>query len=207
MPTTNEKLLELAAQYEEKARALRLAAAELNGHLTTKAKGKFDAKLQAAIELRGERGKRGTSSEKHAEMEARYETLRAILNRESVDSHGHKTGDIEHALSEEGIRIGRKTIYHALRAVGAVKTGSTQKARWVLASNNHPPRAAKSKPKRTIREQRQATAKLLKRIARAKTPTPSGMIGPVTGALVRRGYLQKTDDGYTRTDKPYLVEP
>lgn len=55
-----------------------------------------------------------------------------------------------------------------------------------------------------ILKQREASAKLL---ARFGTEIPGRFKDASIGALVRRGYLVKKDDGYVRTDKPYEIQP
>jgi anti-sigma factor RsiW len=52
MTTTTDRLLQLAAEHEQKAQALRLAAHELNGHRTEKKRETLPTQLEAAITLR-----------------------------------------------------------------------------------------------------------------------------------------------------------
>jgi hypothetical protein len=52
MTTTTQKLLQLAEMHEAKAKALRMAAAELNGHLTARAEQELPARLSKARKLR-----------------------------------------------------------------------------------------------------------------------------------------------------------
>jgi hypothetical protein len=195
MTTTSEKLLELAAHYEEKAKALRLAAAELNGHLTTKAKATIGPKLEAAIGLRGRRP---------PEMMA---ARRAIV-RELVASGVSKTLDLQAALAKRSMNVNQATIITDLAAVGAMKTGSGRDTHWTLGepAGKH---ATKRKPAKTgvwavrIKNNREESAKLLARIASAGKPVTK--VGPRIGALVRRGYVEKTPDGYIRTDKAFTI--
>lgn len=65
-------------------------------------------------------------------------------------------------------------------------------------------RKPKPEPRRSsaIRAQRERSAKLLARYD-ADTPRPGTIAGRGLGALVRRGYLKSSGDGYVRTAKPY----
>lgn len=206
MTTTSEKLLELAARYDEKAKALRLAAAELNGHLTTQAKGQIGSKLEAAIALRAASKARPRTKDG---IDHRRAALRALLA-----SGVTKTKALGAALQEQGIGVNRATIVSDLTAIGATQIGSTQQARWALpdetSSQPERPRSrsrsksAKHLYKRTLRKQRQRTARLLAKIAE-KGPVPFTAVGPAIGILVRRGYVEKIAEGYIRTKKEFTV--
>jgi hypothetical protein len=69
-------------------------------------------------------------------------------------------------------------------------------------------RAGSRRRKRTHREviaaHRATSAALLAKAEAATGPLPgSALGGPRVGALVRRGYLKKTDEGYVRTTKVF----
>jgi|SRR5262245_52402 len=76
MAGLTERLLQLAAQHEAKAAALRLAASELNGHATHHATTTLPAKLAGAIALRGK--KPGTVAGVRAQRERTAELLDRI---------------------------------------------------------------------------------------------------------------------------------
>lgn len=86
MAGLTERLLQLAAQYDAKAAALRLAASELNGHATTKAVAGLPAALAGAIAIR----KNAKSSEKG------HWTASAIAERRA------RTAELLEAIAESG---------------------------------------------------------------------------------------------------------
>ena len=211
MTTTSKRLLELAEAYQQKADALRLAAAELNGHETGKARGTIDAKLQAAMTLRQVHQNGSGPHRRPQQMQERRAAMGALLAKGLDTSQALRA-----ALAEQGFPVDNATIVSDLHAVGATKIGHTQKARWALPDEtasqpDTPPRRAKRK--KTVKQsssdvkkaQRRRTAQVLKRVERAEAPVSPAVIGRSAGALLRRGYLAKTAEGYTRTNKEFVV--
>jgi hypothetical protein len=215
MTTTSEKLLRLAEEHEEKAKALRIAAAELNGHQATRAHETLPAKLEQAITLREKQQPRPRP--RRAGQSERQKWLIAAF----ADGQPHTTADLTQTL---GLTIpnDRKTLVRDLEAIGATSTSTIAKGRsgrrllWqlkpiqgtgVLVPAKRRPAKA---PKETTGQRtgtRQRTAKILDQLARAAHPVSTADFpNPrVISVLLNTGYIAKRDNGYVRTDKPFTI--
>lgn len=219
MTTTTEKILERAAHYERLAAALRLAAHELNGHLTEKKQAAgVGAMLSAAVELREQqratvprperrqrRGKGYSWKDRQAAAAARLPTVRALFGQ--ADSLS--TAEVQKHLAKQRDRVSTSRIGQVLRQLGAEPTGTGHHTRWVLATHR-PGKAKKAKaPKRggyskdAVVARRQQTATLLASFDRDE---PRPMANPrQAGVLIQHGYLKAKGDGFLRTAKEFQV--
>src|SRR5262245_10440083 len=142
MTTTTEKLEQLAAAYEQKAAALRLAAAELNGHATERKQGTSNGQLQAAMALRASQRSEGEPApRKNLNRRAVTAQLVAILRAagEPLDIH-----EIRERLASKGTEASRDGVWQMLtRIPGLRRTGDgTIHRKYGLArsTNHHRPR-------------------------------------------------------------------
>lgn len=219
MTTMTEKLLAKAEQYEQKAQALRFAAAEMNGDATATKQKTVVGTLEAAIALRkaqsnghqsappaapGRQGKKLTQ----ATLAERQATIRACL----AGADGPQTTRaIQQALEKAGQDCSTSWVLKLLHDMTDVhKVGSGIKAAWA------PGKKQRASPGSRLPEKQAAralTAKVLDHYDRETPTSPSdvakalGMTVPKTGfaPLVYQGYLKKRKGGYVRTAKPYVV--
>jgi hypothetical protein len=212
MTTMLDKLVARALEYEERARYLRLAAAEMNGHALNGKREAAVGTLDAAIALRKaqrstnghhEPGPRGVATTKDREA-----TIRALL----ADGP-QTTNDIRAQLTAAGQECSTSWILKLLNGMKGVRQqGSGNQSRWALG------KVKAAKPKRmmtraVIRQGRERTAKILAKYDEANPKDPAevakalGLTVPQSGLapLVHQGYLKKRKGGYIRTRKPYVV--
>jgi len=203
--TTTTSLLKKAAELEDDARALRRAAALLNGHLSAKAAADLPARLAKATAIRGAR-KFGTMRELAA---ARLAALNELLDADKT----YRMRDLIAELAERGVVTTGSTVSQDIRRLGWRSSGRHAGATWAHANGGDASpkrgrrkRAGRAKP--DVAKQRRATAKLLKRIERRGEPVTASFFKhdkTSPAVLVRHGYLARTADGFTRTDKVFEV--
>lgn len=212
MTTTTEKILERAAHYERLAAALRLAAHELNGHLTEKKQAAgVGAMLSAAVQLRAEQRETVTQRPKPARKEsyaslrekvaARQEQIRALLAQADSLSAAQIRTQLKETVTKS--RIGQ-----ILAEIGARKVGTGQQTRWTLVRGVGKKAANPKKPKQTaamVQARRRRSAAIL---AKFDATEPRPLVGDEqrkASGLLRRGYLKAKGDGYIRTGKEFTV--
>lgn len=226
--TYREKLLKLADDWErraeeaahpfyEKAKALRFAAEQLNGHLTAKKQADFDETLDQAIALRKSaeppnrvyrptESTRGVSVSKKQEMAARQAQLAEWLK----PGVPYKVKEVRAFYQAQRLQLSNRTILTDLRAIGAVMHGSTNNAVWTVEEAQRGERKAK-KAKRAFTKKAEAgtrarTAKGLDKLAAHEGPMDPKAVYkllPNLGILAAHGYLAKQGEGYVRTDKVF----
>ena len=200
MTTTHDRLLQLAAQYDEKAKALRIAAAELNGHAETSAQAQFPDRLRQAIRLRTPSpvSQKATKTPRRSPAEWEAAILQIL-----TDAHGDPV---------TGIDIGRRLSPNQRSGNFFGHLNAAEKKRLIVRVNNSKPAAytlagagkkSGSYGKKVV-AQRERSAKFL---AQFDTETPRASPGHrMIGGLVRRGYLVGDGKGqYLRTAKPFNV--
>ena len=221
MTTMTDKLLAKAADYEQKAQALRFAAAEMNGDAVATKQKTAVGTLEAAIALRraqsnghqnghqaapGRQGKARTQ----ATMADRQATVRAFLQA----AEGPQT---THAIAEQLERAGQDCstswVLKVLNDMKDVqKVGRGASSAWALGKKR---RAAPGSRLADKQAARALTAKVLDAYDRETPKVPSdvakalGLTVPQTGfaPLVHQKYLKKRKGGYVRTAKAYVVAP
>jgi hypothetical protein len=198
-----KRLVRLAEEHEEKARAIRLT-----------------------LTLMADTAK-ATKQTGHAKI------LAKALAAESARTHTLDTAPRTHAESK-GAQIVPYLMAHGpskasamTTALGFSKTGIGSKLKQLVtagtvtrisagiyAATAAPVQASEGKNSNAaIRARRVQSAKLLQAIADARAPVPTEMLAQMTDGnprwiapLVRRGYVKKTKEGYTRTAKPFEVD-
>lgn len=140
MTTTTERLLQLAEEYDAKARALRLAAEELNGHRTKRKQGETGQTFQAAIALRreqreqreaktngaGRRGKAARVSPYTAVKAGRLEKARIVAGILKEAGRAMSTKELSEAAHAAGVPA-LTGIYGYVRRGYLTRTGTKKK--------------------------------------------------------------------------------
>lgn len=209
-----QKLLQMAAEYEEKARAFRVAAAALNGHATQQAQASIEDKLRSASRQRGEKVSGFASMSRNELKTAREEAIRVFMGS---SKEGFHMKEITAHLQGLGFpEQDGNTIRNSLFAIGAKNNGKPMHdSRWFVSHTNHatPKGIKKKKQSKSYwdpdvqRKRRQQTKALLDKAEKADGPVPASMFGGRgVGVLVANGYLKKQGDGFVRTDKEFSVE-
>lgn len=133
--TTTTKLLALAEQYEQKAAALRVAAAELNGAGTSQAQARLDTTLRGAMALRAtqrvaEEPRPAAPMKPEQSAAARYAFIRERLKK------GPQTvGAIRQALAAQGYQFSARHVGTLLRRAGARVAGRSRGAVWSVPAH------------------------------------------------------------------------
>lgn len=204
MTTTHDRLLQLAAQYDEKAKALRIAAAELNGHAETSAQAQFPDRLRQAIRLRTPSPVSQKATKTPRRSSAEWET--AILQI-LTDAHGDPvTGiDIGRRLSpnqRSGNFFGHINALVKKKLIVQVNDGKP--AVYALAQGAGRKRGGYAK---SVLARREKTAKLLAHFdTDIEHGVPPGVSPQSVGVLVQHGLLKKVAEGqYLRTGKVFKV--
>jgi hypothetical protein len=231
MTTINEKLLAKAAEYEEKARALRFAAAEMNGDAVEGKRKTALSVLDAAIALRngqrnghgnghasangngnGQRGPQvGYRQIPHAEREA---TL-----RDALQAGPQSTVALRAVLAAHGQDCSKSWTSKLLTGMPDVHpTGKGKNAAWVLGKKDGRSTRPKTYVRKSTKAAVQATrARIFDVLGRydRKTPKAPADVAKALGItvaqsglapLVHQKYLKKRKGGYIRTAKAYVVD-
>lgn len=147
-PTATERLLALADDYEAKAKSLRLAAAELNGHLTTKAQGRHEQTLTAAITLRQQQ--RATAP---PVSQADKRATRAGILRQHLAHGPARISELREALrTHGGGNLSHDTIIRLMKVMPDVHAVAGK--RWALgkkaSTRTTPPRTPTQTERQTL---------------------------------------------------------
>lgn len=212
MTTIAEKLLERAASYEQKAAALRLAAAEMNGDLTDRKQAGAAAMLTAAMQLRAQQQtsvRRATKAPRKPKVSfkgrvertaARPALLRAILTKAAGPL---SSGEIQRYLAAQGDTVTTSRVGQVLHAMGARAVGKGHQSKWVLRDR---PAAQKRKGTQTKAMTQARRARSAEILATLDTSEPRPLAVDAVrsaGGLIRRGYLRKKGDGWVRSAKEF----
>jgi hypothetical protein len=212
MTTMTDKLLARAAEYQAKADALRLAAAEMNGHALNGKQKTAVSTLDAAIALRkGQReaGKAPRAPITQATMADRQATIRAFL--EAADGP-QTTHALRQELEARGQNCSTSWVLKVLREMKDVhKVGRGVQTAWGLG------KAKRASPGSRLAEKRAVRERIAQVLAEYDRETPKlpilvaqkfGLTVQQSGfaPLVHQGYLKKRKDGYVRTAKTYVVD-
>lgn len=197
-----ETLLAKADEHQRLADALRLAATELNGHATTKKQARgMDATLDGAVALRREqqtaaKTSRPAQNKQTLLLEQRTKTANFLAT--FGDTPRNDVGRIAAPLAFNGYL--RKTAAGWVRTTKPFEVTPSSKTSRQDAAPVHVATPRRYSP--SVIKQRKKTAQLLAKFGEH----PLVIKMNVTGALVRRGYLRHTPEGFIRTDKPFVVE-
>jgi DNA-binding Lrp family transcriptional regulator len=194
-----KRLVRLAEEHEEKARAIRLTLAIMaDAAKVTKQTGHATVLAKALAAESARTTARGPRSESKGAQIVPY-----------LMAHGPShVGAITKALGFSRTGIGNKL--GELVTAGTV----TRISAGIYAATAVPAQTSEGKSSHAaIRARRAKSAKLLQAIADASAPVPSEMLAQLTdassraiGTLLRSGYVKKTKEGYTRTAKPFDVD-
>jgi hypothetical protein len=215
--TFTQKLLAKAADYEAKAAALRIAAAEMNGQVVAEKQGKAQATIEAAIALRNgqrnghEPAAAGVEMNRLQRAKVRNEAIRTFLAE-----HGpqHVRAIAAHLEPLGLLKVGVSMLGKILGEMDGVQLeGMGVHSKWYLGEK---PKRRKAIPGRSLmREKRKLIAQVLDRYD-TTTPKIPGDVAKALGLtvaqsglapLVNMGYLKrKGTKGYVRTRKPYVVD-
>ncbi len=136
------------------------------------------------------------------------EKARAIrLTMGALNGHltARATHDFPAKLAKAAANGHEKPLHWTQRPENAAKLAALGRKNRKRGRKEHPSSPSRSKHyyRGSILKQRQASAKFLTQFS----ATPRWATSAMTGSLVRRGYLEKTTDGYVRTGKEYIVQP
>src|SRR5262245_52473872 len=146
MTTTVQKILEKAAEFEANARALRLAASLLNGHVREGKAAAMEATIASAAKLRKAQANGGAPSQPtDEELAERREQIRQLLLQGP-----RPVADLAHALNLRR-DIVRYTLNHMQEVV---RHGHFRDAKWALVPTVEPRRSRLSKKKRDLKPAR-----------------------------------------------------
>jgi hypothetical protein len=210
-----DKLLAKAAEYEDRARSLRLAAAEMNGDAINGKRKTAASTLDAAIALRnGQRnghgnGKyrpgQGKTGRMNIPIGEREETIRGALL-----AGPQPMPVIRAALDEHGQSVSSSWANKIMQAMKDVRqVGRGNKTVWALGK---PKKRVSTRA--AVHDTRVRIAEVLKRYD-TKEPRDPGRLAKqmgltvaqtALGPLLAQGYLKKRKGGYIRTTKRYVVD-
>jgi hypothetical protein len=174
--TTAEFLLARATDYESKAMALRLAAAELTGHLTQSKQQDLKSVFAHAIVLRDQQRPKRTAETKQTQITERVALIRTAL------AEGPKSVKDLRALvqTQQGHGVSHARILQMLNTQfkGEVaRIGNGQHSRWTLKVGGFPAKPAKAA--KTATPAKKETAQKRKRHkgdAQAKARVVAGIL-------------------------------
>jgi len=214
--TTTKKLLALAEQYEQKAAALRVAAAELNGAGTSQAQARLDTTLRGAMALRAtqrvaEEPRPAAPMKPEQSAAARYAFIRERLKK------GPQTaGAIRQALAAQGYQFSARHVGTLLRRAGARVAGRSRGAVWSVPAHASTRRTKTLRTRHAPTSDVQDRATIVARILQeANRPLPldelsvlarQAGVPHLTGIYnyVRQGYISAS--GRTRKSRRYTFK-
>jgi hypothetical protein len=211
--TMTSKLIERAEFYEQKAQALRLAAAELNGDLTEKATKDLPTRLAKAIQLRG------VQQPPRPDAKERQQLLRDWAAQDTP-TNGFRMSELVGRFREIGVTATVYTTRRDLTALGWLCHGKTNLTRWFPPA---PKGTSTTKPAKKSRSYRKTSEKasarglttaILHVIEEKGEPVSKdtimdalhlepNIVAPVIGSLKRYGYVKEKNELFSRTKKVF----
>jgi len=210
MTTIVETLLARAQQYEEKATALRVAAAEMNGHALDAKVTALPATLKAATKLRKQqRPAEESAPPALVEAATKGDIEPLILN--FVDGAARQVGAIRRHLADHGVHVSEYRVRHFVHKHPLItRQGTGSNTVWQLQMPGPSPSPALS-PHATLKAHRAAKVEqildILKshgapmRVRELAAAARERGIKSLTGivGLVRMGKLATRGSGAKRT--------
>jgi DNA-binding transcriptional MerR regulator len=136
--TTTDKMLARADELEARARALRLAAAEMNGHAIEGKREGMHMLVANASKLRAQQNGNGngngpTVGREYMSVRDRDQLIIAFLR-----DGGKSVKEIQRHLEAQGEPLSNSAIQKNLKRMGVQLTGARQDARWQLPASGIP---------------------------------------------------------------------